>query len=161
MALKIFIDTEFTDFVDPKLISIGLAAESGENFYAEVPFPMRDCSEFVREIVVPMLGNMPHAECSMDELYSRIITWLKLVRSGSEDIDICFDYWTDWDLFRQALGNNVPQWCKSRLVADRINEILRCDYHEKNRLPEHHALHDAQANRYAFREAIIVQKDDG
>ncbi len=154
MASKIFIDTEFTDFVDPKLISIGLAAESGEEFYAELPFLRSDCSEFVRETVIPMLGKIPHAECTMDELYSKIIGWLKLVRCGDEDVEICFDYQTDWDLFNEALSNNVPTWCKSRLVADHINELLRYDYHEKNNFPEHHALHDAQANRYAFREKI-------
>jgi hypothetical protein len=36
MPFKVFIDTEFTDFNDPHLISIGLVAESGEEFYAEV-----------------------------------------------------------------------------------------------------------------------------
>jgi len=33
----IFIDTEFTNFSNPQLISIGLAASTGEEFYAEVP----------------------------------------------------------------------------------------------------------------------------
>ncbi|RFB67525.1 MULTISPECIES: 3'-5' exoribonuclease [unclassified Herbaspirillum] len=157
MALKIFIDTEFTNFEDPELISIGLAAESGEEFYAELPFSIRDCSEFVREAVLPMLGQTPHAECTLSDIYSRITNWLNLVRSGSKDVEICFDYQTDWELFRQALDNNVPSWCKPRLVSDQINELLRYDYHEKNQLPEHHALHDAQANRYAFRETIKVQ----
>lgn len=154
MTTKIFLDTEFTDFANPKIISIGLAAQSGEEFYAELPFPKRDCNEFVRETVVPMLGKIPHAECTLDEIYVRMISWLKIVRTGDEDVEICFDYQTDWDLFKELLSNNVPVWCKSRLVADCINELLRYDYHEKNNLPEHHALHDAQANRYAFREKI-------
>lgn len=154
MTSKVFVDTEFTDFVAPKLISIGLAAESGEEFYAELPFSLHDCNEFVRETVVPMLGKSPHAACTMDELYSKIINWLKLVRRKDEDMVICFDYQTDWDLFREALANNVPSWCKPRLVADHINELLRWDYHEKSGFPEHHALYDALANRYAFREAI-------
>lgn len=115
---------------------------------------MRDCNEFVRETVVPMLGKVPHAECTLDEIYIRMIGWLKIVRTGGEDLEICFDYQTDWDLFKELLGNNVPVWCKSRLVADFINEFLRYEYREKNNLPEHHALHDAQANRYAFREKI-------
>lgn len=42
MALKVFIDTEFTDFLDPRLISLGLAAESGEGSYGEVPYPDKD-----------------------------------------------------------------------------------------------------------------------
>jgi len=34
MPLKIFIDTEFTNLIAPQLVSIGLVAESGEEFYA-------------------------------------------------------------------------------------------------------------------------------
>jgi hypothetical protein len=30
--------------------------------------------------------------------------------------------------------------------------LLRYSFHKKNHLPEHHALYDAQAARYAFRE---------
>jgi hypothetical protein len=37
MSFNVFIDTEFTDFLDPQLISIGLVAQSGEEFYAELP----------------------------------------------------------------------------------------------------------------------------
>lgn len=156
MASKVFIDTEFTNFVDPKLISIGLAAQSGEEFYAELPFSLGDCSEFVRAIVVPLLGKVPHAECTMDELYSRIIGWLKLVRSGDEDMEICFDYQTDWDLFSEALDCRIPSWCRHRMVSCNINELLRYEFHRKHKLPEHHALYDAQANRYAFRERPSV-----
>ena len=77
--LKIFIDTEFTDFFDAHLISIGLAAASGEEFYAEVPYPTSSCSEFVRDVVVPMLGRTPHANCTKDDLRGRLLTWLSLV----------------------------------------------------------------------------------
>lgn len=41
MAFNVFIDTEFTDFLDPQLISIGLVAESGEEFYAELPYDIK------------------------------------------------------------------------------------------------------------------------
>lgn len=39
-------------------------------------------------------------------------------------------------------------------VGNEINELLRCDYYRKNGLPEHHALYDAQANKYAFEENL-------
>jgi hypothetical protein len=39
-------------------------------------------------------------------------------------------------------------------VDRNINELLRHEFHAKNRLPEHHALNDAQAMRYAFRESL-------
>lgn len=151
MALKIFIDTEFTDFVDCHLISLGMAAGSGEDFYAEVPYPLEACSDFVRETVIPLLGNIPHAQCERPELRGRILDWLNLVRKGDE-VEVCFDYQTDWDLFIDALEYQVPGWCRSRLVARHINELFLYAFHKKHGLPEHHALYDAQANRYAFRE---------
>lgn len=61
--LKIFIDTEFTDFIDIHLISMGLVSEGGEEFYAEVPYPDVACSPFVREVVIPLLGTIPHSSC--------------------------------------------------------------------------------------------------
>jgi hypothetical protein len=54
--VKVFLDTEFTDFVRPRLISIGMAARSGQHFYAEVPYSDKECSEFVRKTVIPLLG---------------------------------------------------------------------------------------------------------
>lgn len=152
MPFNVFIDTEFTDFVDPQLISIGLVAQSGEEFYAEVPYEVRECSEFVKAAVLPLLGYAPHAEMTMDDLYVQMTNWLRLVRPKDEDVFICYDYQTDWDLFYDALDGRVPPWCKRHPVADRINELLRYEFHRKNKMPEHHALNDARANCYAFRE---------
>lgn len=152
MALNVFIDTEFTDFIDTQLISIGLVAETGEEFYAEVPYEVRECSEFVKEAVLPLVGYAPEAEMTKDELYVKMMQWLRIVRPSGADIYICYDYQTDWDLFYDVLDGQVPDWCKRRLVADRINELLRYEYHQKNARPEHHALNDARANCYAFRE---------
>lgn len=151
MTLKIFIDTEFTNFIDTGLISIGLAAESGEEFYAEVPYADQECSEFVRAAVIPLLDCGPSA-CSIDELRDKLITWLHLVRRSGEDMEICFDYETDWALFCDVLSDVIPSWCQPRRVGRNINELLRYEFHKKNDLPEHHALNDALAMRYAFRD---------
>ncbi|MFL9927157.1 3'-5' exoribonuclease [Herbaspirillum lusitanum] len=156
MSLKVFVDTEFTNFVDTHLISIGMAAASGEEFYAEVPYPLDNCSEFVREVVIPLLGRVPNAFCPIDDLYMKITSWLKIIRPHDEDVDICFDYQTDWDLFSVALDGRVPAWCRPCMVSRNINELLRYEFHKKNKLPEHHALYDAQANRYAYRERLSI-----
>ena len=150
--MLVFMDTEFTDFLDPRLISIGMVADSGEEFYAEVPFPDAACSAFVRAAVLPLLNQYPHAYCPVVDLGMRITEWLQIVKGSNKGIEICIDYQTDWDLFADALDNRVPPWCKPRHVGRNINELLRYAYHRKNGLPEHHALFDAQANRYAFRE---------
>jgi len=150
---KIFIDTEFTDFSTPRLISIGLAANSGEEFYAELNYPAAACSDFVRSTVIPLLGRIPDAYMSNAEIFSRLSNWLRLVNPTGGIIDICYDFQTDWDLFSIVLKGSIPPWCQPRLISSReINELLRYDYHQVKKLPEHHALYDAQAIRYAYRE---------
>jgi hypothetical protein len=156
MARKIFIDTEFTDFLDCHLISLGMVAETGEEFYVEVPYPDVACSAFVREAVIPLLGSIENAQCPFVELRHRILDWLSLIRHDGEIVEICFDFQTDWDLFNDAMDYRVPDWCCPRLIARNINELLRYSFHKKNNLPEHHALYDARANRYAFRERQSV-----
>jgi hypothetical protein len=57
--MLVFLDTEFTDFVRPELISIALVAEDGREFYAErTDYRHDDCSDFVRETVLPLLGRV-------------------------------------------------------------------------------------------------------
>ena len=51
----IFVDTEFTDFINTELISIGLVTDDGNHyFYAELDdYNPKACSEFVRNVVLP------------------------------------------------------------------------------------------------------------
>jgi hypothetical protein len=153
MTTKCFIDTEFTNFppAEHELISLGLAAENGEEFYAEAPYEINHCSEFVHEVVIPLLGRIPHEQVSLDDLRGRILDWLQLVRRNAEDVVICYDSEYDWNLFIKALDYRVPAWCQKQFVGNEINEMLRYDFHMKNGLPEHHALYDACANRHAYR----------
>jgi hypothetical protein len=152
--MLIFIDTEFTDFIDCHLISIGLVSERGEELYLEVPYPQNACSNFVLEVVVPLLNQSSEASCSKSELKVRILEWLKLVRHPSNsEMLLCFDYQTDWDLFADAFDNEIPSFVFPRLINKEISELLLLDFWKKNpELHEHHALHDARANAHAFRE---------
>jgi hypothetical protein len=151
--MNIFLDTEFTDMVrDKELISIGLVADSGEEFYAELPVDQSRCSDFVLANVLPHLGQYPGASCPVSELSTRLRTWLNIVRRKREDIVICSDSETDWNFFCQAFDAKLPPDIKSRMVSDNLHHLLQFEFYEKNQLPEHHALYDAQANRYAFRE---------
>lgn len=149
--MNVFLDTEFTDFFDPHLISLGMASEYGEDFYSEVPYPDHACSAFVREAVVPLLGQIPHSFFTADNLRLEIIKWLEIVRRDREDVFICVDYQTDWDLFCDVLDYRVPPWCHCKMVNRDINELLLYSFFKKSGMPEHHALYDAQANRYAYR----------
>lgn len=152
MRLNIFIDTEFTDLLNPHLLSLALVAETGEEFYAELPFEPRFCSAFVREVVLPLLNHNQINQVDTNELFLRLNTWLRLVKPRSEILVICFDAQIDWTLFNGALFGQKPAWCEPRLVYDEINELLRHEFHQNTGLPEHHALYDARANCYAFRE---------
>lgn len=154
--MRIFIDTEFTDFVNPELISVGMVAESGQEFYAEVPFNDALCSAFVREVVIPLLSIKTEHYCSVSLLGQRMIDWLASVRQGDDEILICVGFQTDWDLFVHAAKGNVPEWCRPRYIGRQINELMRYDFHQRNKLPEHHALNDARANHYACRERNSV-----
>ncbi|PFH11839.1 uncharacterized protein DUF5051 [Collimonas sp. PA-H2] len=152
MTLKIFLDTEFTDFIRPHLISIGMVADFGEEFYAEIPYPDSECSDFVRETVIPLLGRFPDAICSKENLPVRLRIWLELVRAQRDHIEICVDSQTDWDLLISALEYQVPKWCRQTFIGNEIDELRRSDFHRENDSPEHHALYDAWANKYAFKE---------
>ena len=157
----VFIDTEFTDLLDPRLISIGLVAETGEELYMEIPFSFKHCSDFVREAVLPQLGKEPEAFCPLPQLRDRIITYLARVRAGEEEIVVAYDYSTDWWLLYEAVDQNVPRWVRNVLVWSDLDEMLIEDYWKKTGECRHHALHDARANRYAYRpKPLGVAADD-
>lgn len=150
MNQLVFLDTEFTDFRNPKLISIGLAATTGEEFYAEVPYDRKECSDFVREIVIPQLGQVPQRP--YEELHLDLRSWFSVVKQTSR-ITICYDSDYDRRLFFKIFDDYPPSYIDFRNIGERhINELLRYGFHKENKLPEHHALNDALANRYAFRE---------
>lgn len=150
--LNIFVDTEFTDLVDPVLISLGMVSDRGEELYIEVPYPKEKCSAFVRETVLPLLGREPHAAIALDDAYLHIHKWLEIVRRGNEDIFLCTDYHVDWELFCKLMDNRPPAWVHHKPVAQDINELLLYSFHKRTGLPEHHALYDARANQYAYRQ---------
>ena len=156
-----FIDTEYTNFLTPGLISIGLVAETGEEAYFEVEHDASACSEFVRDVVIPLLGREPGANVPTYLLPTKLATWLEIVRPRRQGITICFDSQTDWDLFVAALDYRVPPWVESRNVCYEIGDMLYQDFFAREGLPEHHALYDARANAYAFRERIVPNETSG
>jgi len=67
--MKLFIDTEFTDLTpNNKLISIALVDENEEFFYAELTdtYELADCSEFVKNTVLPLLRGGEYQMSSYD-----------------------------------------------------------------------------------------------
>ena len=56
--MRVFVDTEFTDFIDCDLVSVALVADDGREFYGErSDFDRASCREFVRAAVLSQLGQ--------------------------------------------------------------------------------------------------------
>jgi len=74
----VFIDCEFTDLADPKLLSIGLVADDGRELYVELSGDshLTSASTFVLDTVAPQFGLVPHQETSLIDIGKRVGDWL-------------------------------------------------------------------------------------
>lgn len=100
--MLIFVDTESTGFIQLGLISIGIVADDGREFYAErTDYRREDCSDFVRSAVVPMLGRIAGAACTRTELAKRLRAWFEAL---AEPATLVFDYSTDRDLCGRCIS---------------------------------------------------------
>ncbi|AKU11304.1 hypothetical protein AzCIB_1402 [Azoarcus sp. CIB] len=152
--MLIFVDSEFTDFDNPRLISLALVAEDeyrwiyteleGESWY-------RHASEFVLAEVVPLLERRYGWEAPAAAA-ERIRAWCdRLPEPGQIVCDS--DY--DWDLLRRLMIDNggwpdnlhdrymMAQW------TPRLHDYKQ-DYFLRYGLSAHNALSDARALRYAY-----------
>jgi len=147
--MRIFVDTEFTDFIDCDLISIGLVAEDGREFYGErSDFDMRACSEFVRAAVLPQLGQYADRVFTRDALAVELRAWLDQL-ALEKTLTLSFDYGADWELLVDLVGE-LPPNC----LAEQVNACLdpeRSESYYREHGGRHHALSDARANQYAMR----------
>jgi len=156
--MLVFIDTEFTDFVQIDLISIALVSDDGREFYAErTDYCRDDCNDFVRAAVVPMLGRIAGAACTRDELTARLRAWFDAL---PEPATLVFDYFADWELLADAFLDDdcdkPPANVGDKLLL--VGEIVgdSAYQHALNRTftrdwPPHHALADARAMMAGYR----------
>ena len=156
--MLVFLDTEFTDFIRPDLISIALASEDGREFYAErIDYRQADCSDFVRQTVQPLLGRVPGAACNRAELTCRLQDWFEAL---PEPAILIFDFESDWLLLADVcLGSSHGQLPanigeKLHLDSDAITHPVfeRAHSHIYTQAwPAHHALADARALMAGYR----------
>lgn len=104
---RLFIDTEFTDFINSQLISIGAITEDGKHeFYAEVSDYNRKAeSQFVRANIIPLLTG-GYARMPSNEVAARFGSWIEEL---GFDVQLCIDYKTDWDLTVDLLDGIWPK----------------------------------------------------
>lgn len=160
--MLLFLDTEFTDFLNIDLISIGMVSEDDQHtFYGErTDFNYDWCNEFVRSAVLAHLGEDPAAKVKRDELRERLVTWFATL---PRSVTIACDSFTDWELLLDALGEHRPVNLAGRydlrsLIDSTAFHKAVCAYHAVPGQPWHHALHDAIAHRMGWMAWMAEKK---
>ncbi len=156
--MLIFLDTEFTKLDRPDLISLALVAEDGREFYAErTDYDPRQCSDFVREHVLPLLGRVEGAGCSRLDLTMRLRDWILQL---TEPATYVFDSPKDWHLLAVAMlgrpqkyppGDFGKQLFLDSAVFSDANFKSASSTSYTSAMPEHHALADARALMAGYR----------
>lgn len=157
--MNVFLDTEFTGLgqPSPRLISIGLVAEDGRSFYAELA-PENYMDTITPWVVANVLPLLDGGECVMqpDELRQRLVAWIGGLGSvridcDLKDYDMAFlrailDPWpTNVDPNARTLQFNFDRGTR---FANAIEKAFA-----KGKLRRHHALDDAKANRLGWMAA--------
>ena len=165
--MLIFFDTEFTSLhVKSKLISIGLIAEGGQEFYAEITdtYLKAHCSDWVKDNVLPLLDAPEAQRMTRDETALQLRAWLE--GFGQPIILACDSLECDWRWI-QKLFPTSEKWPTN---LAREPEILKFTFDEvfseavadafKQGLRRHHALDDAKANRFGWHTCLNVTLTD-
>lgn len=166
--MLIFLDTEFTDFPEAEcdLIAIGLVAEDGREFYAELTdYRQEACSGFVVEVVKPLLKqHKDRIEGTQWEVARALNEWLQ---PYEQECTICFDYSTDWYLMQKVLlmlpEEDLPMFLTTRNIwGDLDQQALDWFWLERDTIgwKPHMALYDAHANKFAYKP-LVRERQNG
>jgi hypothetical protein len=159
--MKFFLDTEFIERGSGyplTLLSIGIVAENGREFYAVHDTPTTGANQWVIDNVLPHLGESERL--SLGEIKTRIMDWVSDCQ-GNDGKPEFWGYFADYDwvVFCQIFGTMIdlpkgwPMYCRDLKQW--------CDQLGNPRLPpqdstEHNALNDARWNRKAFEVLVEV-----
>ena len=167
-----FLDSEFTDLLDPQLLSLGLADLEGREFYAELDLDsdigkarLKASLEFIRyNGVIAPWGLIQGASGTEWEMGRRAGEWvLGLAADVGQKNEIAFDYPMDYELLEYAI-RDTGLWEKVRevviprnvqAITGTITGELTAEEGYRSlkvrRLGRHHALADALALRTAYK----------
>jgi len=157
--MRYWLDTEFIeDGRTIDLLSIGIVAEDGREFYAEnTEADLGEANDWVREHVLPQLGRpalTSHfgGRVSRAELRLDVEEFCNPSRYGKPEFwGYYADY--DWVVFCQLFGTMVdlpkgwPMYCRD--LKQWTDELGNPALPEQGK-GEHHALADARWNRQAW-----------
>lgn len=159
--MRCFLDTEYTNTDRPLLISVGLVAEDGREFYAEATdgWSPEECSPFVIEHVLPHLGKPPAVVATRAAIRATIASWLS---SFGEPVTIIYDLRADWQVLgalfddlpnRAGLHGQFLRW-RDPAIAERFQHWTEAWF--TNHGPRHNALIDARG----FCAGIIAVEEE-
>lgn len=165
-----FLDTEFTDFLNPELLSLGLVTIDGRELYVELDLSTeagkaraKASGNFVRGGVLDLWGLVPGAAGTELEIGRLTGEWLLgLAEESGTRIEVAFDYGVDYELMEYAIRDS-GLWDRVREVVSPVNVGVRTGtidgelaaeecYRElgKRGLRWHHSLADALPLRAAY-----------
>jgi hypothetical protein len=171
--MYVFVDTEFTDFKNMQMISLGLVSEDGKHeFYVEITdYDLNARSQFVNDVVVPLL-DLPKYGMLYSEAATKLKDWVDSL--PTQQVIFVVDYGGDWNLLGAMLFSNMPQ---KSVIAHILHSAFLNALNERGFIGEaharafrtlhasmedyylidnrqHHALVDAKANRTAWVKAF-------
>ncbi len=103
----VFLDTEFTDLIEPQLLSVGIVTGKSE-FYVEVTDGDRihAASRFASTVVLSQFGRVADAACPYAEIGVRVSTFFAHLLTSlalNETIEVAYESDIDWKFLRRAI----------------------------------------------------------
>jgi hypothetical protein len=158
--MKFFIDTEFIERgreYPLTLISIGIVAQSGAEFYAvSSEYDYKDASDWVQRNVLPYVGSSNVN--TVPGIAEMVLDWISDETRLHPSMGVKPEFWGyyadyDWVVFCQMFGTMMdlpkgwPMYCRDlkQLCDDLGNPEL-----PKQGLTEHNALADARWNQQVY-----------
>ena len=162
--MNVFFDTEFTQFRDAKLLSIGFVTDDDRELCIEVHDRNRwqEASDFCRSSVIPQFGLLPSQRASTDREVGQLVAdWFS---SLPPTLTLAYDYKTDWRLLESCLWASghwptLSATVQPMNVADYANSeaclAAQESHFEGLGAPgRHHALVDARALRARWQKYL-------
>ena len=149
-SVRLFLDTEFTSFSNPRLISFALVAETGEALYLERSegWTIEDCSGFVREAVLPLLGPL-EGRATDSMIRWTVRSWIHAL--GRPAMIYTDSLWHDEPAFMSLFTNRMNLWPEAldQRFLEFDSPAVELAFESKG-LRRHHALDDAIALKTAY-----------
>jgi hypothetical protein len=163
LNVLVFIDTEFDNFTNMELISIGLiSADKTKSFYMEnADFRQYTCSPFVKAVVIPLLSLNLEVTRPKLKIEEMIREWCA---TFDDQIEIVIDYYGDWEILIELFNYDIPLNMADRPIhISQLIEITEDNINDDNTAAffdlykdehRHHALSDAKANLWEYHKSL-------